>query len=426
MTPPPAMAPSGSIGLSSVFFVAAGLFLTCGAAGLIWIAPDLAAATFLVPRVAGVTHLFTLGWVTMMIFGALYQLLPVALGAPIRWQRVAQASWWTFAPGVPLFASGVALQSNVLQHAGACLVGVGIALVLINVVSSLRRAANHDATWLGIALAFTCLVSTFAIGFVLIQNLHTGFVAADRVRILVAHLHIAIVGWALMMIVGVSHRLMPMFLLAHRADVRWTKRALISLFVGVVALATGVLTSLIVVRWIGVAALAAGLGAFLMQATAFYRARVRKHLDSGLRFVAGALGFLALAALLGLTFAVLPFGRADTVVGVAYVVAALVGGLTIFIVGFAYKIVPLLVWTAAYRGQMGKAAVPLVADMYSARAAEVQLALMAAGVVLLIASVLARSAVGAYIGASLFFIGTLVFIAQFVRVGLHLRTRHNS
>ena len=42
----------------------------------------LAAGNFLSQRLAGVTHLFTLGWLTTTIYGALYQLLPVALGAP--------------------------------------------------------------------------------------------------------------------------------------------------------------------------------------------------------------------------------------------------------------------------------------------------------------------------------------------------------
>jgi predicted Ser/Thr protein kinase len=38
--------------------------------------------------------------------------------------------------------------------------------------------------------------------------------AEARVRVLAAHLHIALVGWVLTMMVGVSHRLLPMFLLS--------------------------------------------------------------------------------------------------------------------------------------------------------------------------------------------------------------------
>ncbi|MGD8319629.1 MAG: hypothetical protein PVJ02_04230 [Gemmatimonadota bacterium] len=51
------------------------------------VAPDLAGGPFLSPRVVAVTHLFTLGWITTSIMGALYQPLPVALGESVRWPR---------------------------------------------------------------------------------------------------------------------------------------------------------------------------------------------------------------------------------------------------------------------------------------------------------------------------------------------------
>ena len=76
-----------SIRLAAEHFAASILYLMAGAAGLVWIAPELATGAYASPHVAGVTHLFTLGWITTTIFGALAQLLPVALGAPIRSYR---------------------------------------------------------------------------------------------------------------------------------------------------------------------------------------------------------------------------------------------------------------------------------------------------------------------------------------------------
>src|SRR6185369_5849871 len=95
-----------SMTLVGAHFGAATLYLTAGALGLVWVAPELAIGAYPSPQVAGVTHLFTLGWLTMMIFGALHQLLPVGLGAPMRSLRVGQLSFWCFAPGVALFAAG--------------------------------------------------------------------------------------------------------------------------------------------------------------------------------------------------------------------------------------------------------------------------------------------------------------------------------
>src|SRR6185437_11958782 len=122
-----------SVALAGEHFAAAAVYLLAGAVGLVWIAPDLARGNYLAPRVAGVTHLFTLGWLTMAIFGALYQLLPVALGAPIRWPRVGHASFWTFAPGVGLFACGVADSAPRVQHAGIGLLSIGIVFAVANI-----------------------------------------------------------------------------------------------------------------------------------------------------------------------------------------------------------------------------------------------------------------------------------------------------
>src|SRR3990172_6173711 len=52
-------------------FAAAILFWLVGAAGLVLVAPDLAAGLYPLPRVLAVTHLFTLGWITTSILGAL-------------------------------------------------------------------------------------------------------------------------------------------------------------------------------------------------------------------------------------------------------------------------------------------------------------------------------------------------------------------
>ena len=74
-----------SLRLAAEHFTASTIFLLAGSVGLFWIAPLLAAGLFPERQVAAVTHLFTLGWITTTMLGALYQLLPVALGAPVRW-----------------------------------------------------------------------------------------------------------------------------------------------------------------------------------------------------------------------------------------------------------------------------------------------------------------------------------------------------
>ena len=65
-TPPPFRLPG-------THFLCGIGWLALGAAGLVVVAPLLAAGQFLAPRVIAVTHIFTLGVITGSIFGALYQ-----------------------------------------------------------------------------------------------------------------------------------------------------------------------------------------------------------------------------------------------------------------------------------------------------------------------------------------------------------------
>jgi len=413
---------TGSAQLAGEHFIAAACFLLAGAIGLVWIAPELAMGAYPSPHVAGVTHLFTLGWLTTTIFGAFYQLLPVALRAPIRSQRLGHLSFATFVPGVALFAGGVATGSILLHHFGIALLTIGIVAAVVNVGRSLAGAAIRDVTWTAVIVALTALSTTLVLGVALVHNLHTGFLAEARVRVLVSHLHVALVGWALITIVGMSHRLLPMFLLAHGVDTRWTSRAIALLCAGVIVLAIGVNVQLVAITWLGVALLEGGVIAFLFQARRFFRARIRPRLDAGMRFAATALCFLAAAAILGAFVPVL--GITHPRLATAYVLVGLLGGIVLYVVGHFYKIVPFLVWIARFRGRMGKGHVPAVADLYSARVALVQLGAMSVGVLALGGGVLAGCTLCARAGASLFLIGVLLFAVQGVRLATSGREAH--
>ena len=401
---------SASLRLSSEHFAAATLFLLAGAIGLVWVAPDLATGNFLAPRVAAVTHLFTLGWLTLTIFGALSQLLPVALGAPIFSPRLGHAAFWSFVAGIPLFAAGVAAERTPLVAVGASLVGVGVLLASANVAVTLSRGRTRDVTWGGIAGGIAYLTAALVVGLVLARNLDTGFIAGARVRVLAAHLHIAIVGWAMLVIVGVSNRLLPMFLLAHGADTRWSRRALACFAVGVPVFAVGMLAPWPVAAWVGAGLLEAGLAAFLWQAYAFYRVRVRKQLDIGMHFARTSVAFLVAGGVMGLVLLVV--GGTHGRLGTAYVVSGLLGGIVLFVTGFLYKIVPLLSWTARFGGRIGQTALPTAADLYSASVARAQLVLSVLGVVVLLAGIAAASAPMARAGTLMFLAGVLAFVYQ--------------
>ncbi|HET7564045.1 MAG TPA: hypothetical protein VFJ96_03565 [Gemmatimonadaceae bacterium] len=408
-----APAPGASLRLPGEHFAAALAFLTLGVAGVVWVAPHLAAGIYLSPHVAGVTHLFTLGWLTTTIFGAIYQLLPVALGAPVRSERMGHASFIAFVPGVALFALGVMRSSIVLHHIGIGLLTVGILLLVTNVALSLPRAQRRDVTWGAMGIAVSFLSLTLVLGVLLVHNLHTGFLRGARLHVLATHLHVALLGWVFVMIVGMSHRLLPMFLVAHGADTRWTKRSLTLLVPGVLTLATGLASGVGVFDWIGFALVEGGVACFLVQARSFFRSRVRRRLDAGLKHAATAL--VSLTAVTLLAPVVLALGFAHPRLDVIYIVLGLLGAFALYVVGLFYKIVPFLAWITRYRTKMGRERVPTVAQLYSSRVAHIDLALYAIGIVGLVAGIATAQPVVVRGAAACLLAAVLLFVSQMMR-----------
>lgn len=406
-------APGASLRLPGEHFAAALAFLVLGAIGVIWVAPQLAAGIYLSPHVAGVTHLFTLGWLTTTIFGAIYQLLPVALGAPVHSERMGHASFIAFVPGVALFALGVTRSSTVLHHVGITFLTVGIVLLVTNVALSLPKAQRRDVTWGAMGIAISFLSLTLVLGVLLVHNLHTGFLGGARLHVLATHLHVALLGWVFVMIVGMSHRLLPMFLVAHGANTRWTKRSLALLVPGVLTLAAGLASGVGVLDWVGFALVEGGVACFLIQARSFFRSRVRRHLDAGLKHATVALLDLAIVALLAP--AVLALGFAHPRLDIVYIVLGLLGSFALYVVGLFYKIVPFLAWITRFRAAMGREKVPTVAQLYSSRVAHIDLALYVIALAGLVAGIATAQTIVVRGAAAFLLAAVLLFASQMMR-----------
>lgn len=371
-------------------FAAALAFLCAGAAALVWAAPDIAMGLFPLPRVVAATHLLTLGWITTSILGALYQFLPVALGTPIRWPRVADVTFALHVPGVALFVGGLAAGWPAVRGLGAAMFGIALLLFAVNLAATLRRAETRDVTWWALAAATAYLVVTIALGLALALNLSTGVLGDARFLALGVHVHVAALGWVLLVLVGVGRHLLPMFLLSHGVGDGGVKAAVALIAAGVGALVLLHHLPAFVFLPIAGGLAAAGAAAFLVHAARLYRHRVKPRLDPGMRLAAIALTFLALA--LVLAPAALLQGFAAPRLAVAYATALILGGLTLFVAGHYYKILPFLVWYHRFGPLVGKREVPRVADLYGARAGNAAGALLAAGVAGLLAATATGSA----------------------------------
>lgn len=404
--PAPAEVPSPA--LPGVHFAGALAMFVCGTIGLVVEAPDLARGSFFAPEAIAVVHLFTLGWITLSIFGALCQFLPIAVGRGFRFPRLAYVSFALQLAGAIAFVGALHGGGRTALMIGGAGVAAAFVTVAINLAATLASVRERSLTWWALAGAAVFLVVTPLYGLTLALDLHGGALGGMRFHYVAIHAHVAIVGVVLLVMVGVANHLLPMFLLSHVAGAQLGWIAIACLFGGAAALAVPGAPPLL-----GASLAAGGVLAFLVQALTFFRHRRRRAIDPGMRLAAA--GLVGLAGAVALAPFALGRGLADLHLLTAYF-ALLLGAISMFVAGHYYKIVPFLVWYHRFGPLVGTRKVPKVAELYSSAAATVDGALLVAGWLGLVAAIAAGNEALARVAALTFAAGAVLEAVVIARV----------
>ena len=400
--------------LPAQHFLAALAWLALGALGLVAIAPELAAGAYLTPRVAAVTHCFTLGWVTTSIFGALYQIYPVALGVGARSARVGHLTFWTLQAGILCLVAGAWWWNPDLLGPGWLLVFLATIALRVNVVARARGATRARIVGRYATAAVEGLVLALAVIGVSIGTF-AGWWPSDRMDVLTAHTHLAAVGFATLIAIGVGGKLLPMFLYARDLP-EWPLRWIGPLVGGGVLLfsaATLLGETMPALRLSGGLAMAGGVGLYLGTVPLYFRRGVRSP-GPGLYLSAAAHAFLLAAVALGL-FLLLTADPSARIVS-TYGLVGIVGWLTLFVAGVYHRILPFLTWLERFSSKVGTPGVPKVADLTKPRLTWAAHATLAVGAAAVSMAVFVGSSAGARAGAAVFALGALTLLGMYLDI----------
>ncbi len=359
----PSVAPSVALPLRFILTGVAALLV-----GSVWlvIRPILLSGYHYSPEVIATTHLFALGWIGSVIMGAMYQLVPVALETRLHSERLAR---WHFVLHVGGFIGMVlmfrAWDLKQVGHFGSAL-ALGVGLFVYNLARTLARIPRWNVVATGIAASLGWLTMTILAGLYLTAAKCWSFSPFEPLAQMHAHAHLGGLGFFVMMIVAVGYKLVPIFALS---EVQSARRAGWSLALLNAGLAGIFVTILLSSPWKIMFALVilAGLAIYGREMVAILLARKRRHLDWGLKYFLTALALLLPVALLGVVLAWphLPPTLLTAQLENVYGFLALLGVVTLAILGMLYKIVPFLVWYASYSQSIGRGKVPSLADLYS-------------------------------------------------------------
>ena len=326
--------------------------------------------------VAGWIHLFLLGFVMMIIFGATAQLVPVVLEVG----HVVVDVYYVILPllglGVTVMVSGFWFLPALLPY-GGLLVLVAMLIFAFENIATLKKTEIRTLTVDTVAWSNGYLLLGILTGFAIALGL-SGDLSIDVSLMLKAHVYAVLGGYVLLTIIGLSLILIPMFSLAHGFDETSINRAFKLVVLGVGLVFIGALLGLEWFMMIGYLITFAGTLFYIWQIYIIAMLTVRKELDVWAKSMIFAFGSLIFSMMTGAVALV----TNDQSMLHATVWFFLLGFVSSMITGHLYKIVPFLVWFERFAPLVGKEKVPMLHEMYSKEGANLMFLFTVSGVIL--------------------------------------------
>jgi lipoprotein signal peptidase len=339
--------------------------------GLAWPAAPVSA-----PATLAMIHLLAVGWLTLLMFGALFQFVPVITNRKLPSQTLPLITLIGVEIGLAFMIAGFGMlgrfdQADFLLPAGGALViaalSAGCATLLVPLAA--RRPMPLSARFILAGLGF--LLLTILLGLALALALAAPVAVPELMPLLGPgvsyHALAGLGGWFTLTAIGVSYELLPMFMLApHQRGVLGATILYCGATGFLVAFIVGIVSTVVSVSWIAAVEQIARLtitfavALYIIDVIRLYRSRRRRQIELHNRAAVGAFVALAFALLLGV-------GAAATgrLVNAAPSLGLLIllGWLSGLGLAQLYKIIAFLSWLSRYGRQLGRGSVPRVQDL---------------------------------------------------------------
>jgi len=359
--------------LISPFFSYGVIFYLLSMMALLFFKPSF---TYAQMDVAGWVHLFLLGFVMMVIFGAMAQLIPVVLEAGHAVVDVYYVIFPLLLGGVTLMVCGFWLMPSLLPY-GGLLVLIAMIIFAVENIATLKKTTIRTLTIDTVAWSNGYLLLGILTGFAIALGL-SGNLGINVPLMLKAHVYAVLGGYVVLTIIGLSLILIPMFSLAHGFEETAINRAFKLVITGVGVVFAGAFFAQEWLMYLGYMINIAGIFFYIWQIYIIAKLTVRKEWDIWAKSMVFAFATLIVSIVLGLFYFLMGI---ESILH-ASVWFLLLGFISSMITGHLYKIVPFLVWFERFAPLVGKKKVPMLHEMYSKEGAAMMFNFTAAGVVL--------------------------------------------
>ncbi|GEO05046.1 hypothetical protein AAE02nite_27100 [Adhaeribacter aerolatus] len=379
---------------------------------LLFFSKEALVAHYFHPKLLTLTHVAVLGWATMVIFGSLYQLLPVILQVPLYSARLAlftfgflaagtlllSYAFWTFSVGLPL-------------HLAACFLVIAFLLFNLNLFQTTRQTKTWSVEADFILTSGLWLLITGIIGLLMAFNFSYPFLKESHLHYLKLHAHVGMAGWFLLLIIGVGSKLLPMFLLTHKLPVNLLSWSYYLINLGLLLFSVDHLFLHTPYQVVYGLAIGTGMFLFIIFVVVAYRRRLRKKVDAGMQLSLIAVVLMALPVVLVVAVSepVIMPEKTRLQWYLVYGISIFLGFISALILGQTYKTLPFIVWMHRYQHLVGKQPVPQPKDLYSERWVQWQNISYLLGFISLLAGVAWAQPILLHTGSGLFLLTAIIY-----------------
>lgn len=295
------------------------------------------------PTVAA-AHLAMLATLSMGILGALHQFTPVVTQRKLKSTLLARATFISWLLGSWLLPIGFASGYEIFVEAGGAFAGITIALLTINLWSSLS-VKGKGAPVIGLRFALAGFIATGCFGVIYVSD-RTGNWFALNGHTLLAHATIGIFAWLGLTYISVSEKLWPMFFLAHLP--KKSNSGLMAVFLvpsGIILLSPGLLLSIPIAAVCGAVIVGMGLAFHLRSQFLHLKNRKRK-IDLYLIQVVVASIWLGVGTIFAAVSAItIRSNYNQAIVLAAASITCFTGWILQAYVAHIHKVIPFILWS---------------------------------------------------------------------------------
>ncbi len=366
-------------------------------------------------RILAVTHTAVLAWLMMLIFGSLYQLIPVVFETALYSEKLAKFTFWITSLSIVflVYTFWIGDYTHLLPYA-ATLMYLSLFFFIFNVGMSYKNARIKNIKSVFILAAITWLLLTETEGLLMALNFKYNFYSSSHVQHLHGHALMGLIGFFVMMIFGVGTTLIPMFLISHQLNEGYLYKTFYFINIGLLGL---IITKyffphqyLNLLWWI---VIISGVIFYFLYIRDSYKKRMKKHLDVGMKYTMLALVFLVIPIILSLFLIFIPnnpeMNKWGTILTLLFGLSMIFGFFTTIALGQTYKTLPFIIWLEKYQHLVGKYHTPLPRELYSEKAAGIQFYLYMGFLIFMFIGVVAQNTLLLKIATILFLLVGILY-----------------